>query len=133
MRTDTGVSEKELRHFGQLVGSIFVLIGLWPFFVHGAVLHAWAVFAGAILVILGSAAPGSLVYPYRFWVGLGHALGWLNTRIILAIIFFGLITPMGICMRVFGKRLLPRTFDPTAATYRVVRVSRPRTHMRHQF
>lgn len=133
MQQKVQVETEVLRQFGQLVGAVFIVIGCWPLFLHGSMNHLWALIAGGVLVALGSIVPRSLVHLYHFWMGLGHALAWLNTRIILGIIFFGLITPMGICMRVLGKRVLPRTFDRTMTTYRIMKAPRPRTHFRHQF
>ena len=63
----------------------------------------------------------------------GHALGWVNTRIILGIVFYGLLTPMGLAMRLFGKDSMQRQFVQEAHTYRVMRNPRPRSHLMRQF
>ena len=122
-----------LRKFGQIVGAVFIVIGCWPVMVRGAESRSWALWVGGMLCLLGTAAPRTLAYPYLFWVGVGHALAWINTRVILAIIFFGVITPVGVVRRAWGKPVVIKSFDPMMDTYRVVRSPRDRAHMRHQF
>jgi hypothetical protein len=113
-------SRKELREFGLVTGAIAaVLFGLllpwlfdhrfplWPWIVAG-VLWAW-----------GLALPTSLRPVYRGWLAIGHVLGWLNTRIILAVMFYALFLPVGIVMRLLGKDPMARRFEQSKTTYRV--------------
>ena len=69
----------------------------------------------------------------RVWMLLGDGLGWVNTRIVLGVIFFGVITPTGVMFRLLGRDPMRRTFDPSLTTYRVLQVPRPGTHMHRQF
>ena len=62
-----------------------------------------------------------------------EVLGWINTRILLGIVFYGLITPMGLVRRLRGGDAMRRRGDPGAATYRVPKPPRPGTHMNRQF
>ena len=124
---------KELRMFGLMVGGIFSIIGLWPVLVRSESPRIWAISVGSALVGLGLALPSSLKHVHRIWMKIGHALGLINTRILLGVIFFGLITPMGVVMRLFGKDSMHRVLAPEANTYRVIRPPRSRFHMRNQF
>ena len=124
---------KELRMFGLMVGGIFSIIGLWPVLVRSESPRIWAISVGSALVGLGLALPSSLKHVHRIWMKIGHVLGWINTRILLGVIFFGLITPMGVVMRIFGKDSMHRVLAPEANTYRVIRPPRSRFHMRKQF
>jgi saxitoxin biosynthesis operon SxtJ-like protein len=124
---------KELRKFGLIVGGIFLVIGVWPLVWRGGDIRLWALGLGAILVPLGLIAPAALGPVFRIWMKVGHVLGWINTRIILGILFFGLITPMGIVMRLFGWDSMRRALVRDAQTYRVIRQPRPRSHMTRQF
>jgi len=63
----------------------------------------------------------------------GHVLGSINTRIILGIIYYLLITPMGLVMRLMGKDSMHRSFAQDTDTYRILRTPRPPQHMRNQF
>ena len=116
---------KQERNFGLLVGGIFAAIGVWPFFVRGESIRLWAIVLGVLLIAPALLLPKSLGPIYRVWMIVGHALGWLNSRIILAVIYWGLITPMGLAMRLLGKDPLHRKFEFDADSYRVMRQPRP--------
>jgi len=124
---------KQLRNFGLMVGGIFLIIGLWPVLLRSENPRAWAVVLGGLLMSLGFGLPKLLGPVYRVWMILGHALGWVNTRILLGIVFYGLLTPMGLIMRLFGKDSMRRQFVQEAHTYRIMRRIRPRSHMMRQF
>jgi len=124
---------KELRQFGLMVGGVFSVIGLWPMFLRGDTLRLWAVVLGSLLILLGSLVPTWLAPVHRGWMWVGHVLGWINTRIILGVIFYGLITPIGIVFRMLGKDTMRQSFSDTSSTYRVNRQPRPRSHMKFQF
>jgi hypothetical protein len=124
---------KDLRQFGLIVGGIFSVIGLWPMIVRNESPRFWSLVLGGTLVVLGLVVPQSLKQIHAGWMKIGHVLGTINTRIILGIIYYGLITPMGVVMRFMGKDAMHRVLVPDAATYRVVRAPRPRHHMRNQF
>jgi hypothetical protein len=122
----------ELRNFGLIVGGIFGLLGLWPMVAGGAA-RPWLVALACVLVGPALVAPRVLAPAHRAWMALGAALGWVNTRIVLGVIFFGLITPMGLVMRLTRRDPMQRAFDPAAATYRVRSRPRPGAHMTRQF
>jgi hypothetical protein len=124
---------QQLRSFGLLVGGIFAVLGLWPVVVHGAAVRLWSLVVAVGLIVPALGYPRSLRLPYRLWMALGQGLGWLNTRIILGLVFYGLFTPLGWVMRLRGKDAMQRRFEPAATTYRVVRQSRPSSHMTRQF
>src|SRR5712691_2033452 len=124
---------KQLRNFGLVVGGIFGAIGLWPAIVRGQNLRLWALALGVALVLPALVAPSSLRPVYRVWMALGETLSWMNTRIILGAVFYGVVTPMGLAMRRFGHDPMRRRFEPRVDTYRVVRCPRPGSHMMRQF
>lgn len=111
---------KGLREFGLTTGAIVVgLFGLffpwvlerpWPFWpwIVGGVLAAWAL-----------AAPATLRGVYRGWMRLGLLLGKVTTPIVMGAIFFVIVTPAALVIRLAGRDLLGRRFDPDATTYRV--------------
>ena len=124
---------KELRNFGLIVGGIFLVIGMWPLVWRGEGMRLWALGLGAVLAPLGLLLPAVLLPVFKVWMKMGHVLGWINTRIILGILFYGLITPMGVVMRLFGWDAMRRVLVRDAQTYRVVRQPRPKSHMTRQF
>ena len=126
------INNKQLRSFGFLVGGIFALLGLGPM-LFGKAMRLWAVIPSGALLFLAVLAPASLGLVYRVWMKIGHVLGWINTRIILGLTFYGLFVPMGFMMRLAGKDPMRRRYDAEADTYRVPSAQRPGSHMLRQF
>ena len=127
------VPTKILRQFGLLVGGILLALALYPFVWKGQEVRTWLAIPGGLLAAAGLVVPNALSQVYRGWMAVGHALGWVNTRIILGIVFYGIVTPMGLVMKMMGMDPMRRGFDPTAKSYRVARQARAATHMRHMF
>lgn len=91
------------RDFGLLVGAVFALLGAWwtyrgKFGAAGPVLLS----AGAALVALGAAFPRALVWPNRAWMALAGVLSYVMTRVVLALVFFLIVTPIGVVKRLTG-------------------------------
>ena len=127
------VDRAQLRNFGLIVGGIFGVIGLWPAIIRGGNVRTWMVGLAVVLILPALVAPRALAPAHRAWMALGSALGWVNTRIILGLIFFGMITPMALVLRLARRDPMQRAFDPNATTYRVPRRPRPGAHMMRQF
>jgi len=124
---------KELQSFGLIVGGIFSVIGLWPVVFRTESPRLWAVALGAGLIGLGVVIPRSLKQVHKVWMRVGQVLGWINTRILLGLIFYGLITPMGLLLRLLGKDAMRRALVQEAPTYRIARSPRSQAHMKNQF
>jgi len=92
-----------------LVGAVFSLLGLWWFY-RGKFAVAAYVFTvmGAALVLLGAAIPRLLVIPRKLWMKLAEGMAFVSSRIILAIIFFLVLTPIGLIKRAMGWDPLQR-------------------------
>jgi len=127
------VKTKQLRSFGLLVGGVFAFLGLWPKVYHGSSPRLWALILAAVLILPALIFPRSLRPFYQGWMKVGALLGWINTRIILGIIFYLVFFPIGLILRLLGKDPMNRKFDSEATTYRVARQPRPESHMKHQF
>ena len=125
--------DKQLRQFGLTVGGIFGVIALWPLVFRADRPRLWAFAVAVALVIPALVLPRSLTYVQRGWMLIGEALGWVNTRIILSVIFYALVTPLGILMRRFGRDPIERRFEPDLTTYRVAKSPRNAAHMTRQF
>lgn len=130
---DHAATRRELRQFGLLVGAVFAVIGLWPLVFRGEPLRLWATGVGGLLIICGGVLPSILAPIHKGWMWVGHILGWINTRILLGIVFYALVTPIGFMFRLMGKDTMRQAFSESSTTYRVVRSPRPRSHMKYQF
>jgi hypothetical protein len=128
-----GRSRKEFRKFGLTVGGIFCAIGLWPALFRGQPPRSWALIVGVLLLVPALTMPRVLAPVYRVWMLVGETLGWINTRILLGVVFYLVITPMGVMRRLLGKNAMRLLFEPDVESYRLVKRARPGTHMTRQF
>lgn len=91
------------REFGLVVGSVALLWGTWWVyrgkFASASIL---LLLLGAALIVLGLFFPKALVYPNKVWMKLAAVLAFVTTRIILAIVFFLIVTPIGVIKRLSG-------------------------------
>jgi hypothetical protein len=132
-RTSRTQGIAQLRNFGLLVGGIFGVIGLWPLVWRQQTPRSWALVIAVFLVLPALVAPRVLSPVYRFWMALGEVLAWINTRIILGVVFYGVVTPIGLVMRMLGHDPMRRRRDAVGESYRARSAPRPPTHMMRQF
>ncbi len=123
-----GRDRKTLRNFGLLVGGVFLLLGLvgaW----RGHFAPGWLIVAalGAILILLGLAVPASLRWPHRSWMAAAFALGWFVSRLVLLLLFYGVMTPVAVAARLAGKRFLDVRFREGRESYWVPRGGKKQT------
>jgi hypothetical protein len=102
-------TKKDVRNFGLVVGCIFLGIGLW-FFSAGRSSFRFISLVGLTLMMLGLAFPNILRPLQRVWMMLAVLLGWMMTHIILAALFFLILTPTAFIARLFGKQFLRMEF-----------------------
>jgi hypothetical protein len=126
--------KKALREFGLVTGAIVIgLFGLLFPWLLGRTLPYWPWIVGAILSGWALVLPGSLSPVYRGWMALGHALGWVNTRIILAVVFYLVFLPAGLVMKLLGKDPLHRALDKSSTTYRVPQAQPKKDHVERPY
>ena len=121
------------RSFGLSVGGVLVAIGLilaW----RGRIGRAEVLGGvGAVLLILGAVRPKSLAWPSALWWRFSRALGYVNARVLLTVLFAVVLVPVSFVWRLAGKDPLRRSrarFDgwtPYPARYR------DRTHFERMF
>ena len=112
-------SRRELREFGLLIGIFFPVVFGWlgPI-LRGHAMPIWPLIVGIPAILLGLAFPKALAWPYRGWMALGHALGWINSHLILGLVFVLLIQPMALFKRMSGFDPLRRRFETKKTSYR---------------
>jgi hypothetical protein len=109
-----------LRQFGLIMGAMLVLFfGLLIPWIWDLGLQGWPWAAATVFVGLGLAAPGALGPIYSVWMKIGDVVGWINQRLILGVLFFGIFLPMGLVMRSFRPDPMSRRLDRNAQSYRV--------------
>ena len=111
----------ELRKFGFILAAgIVILFGIFfPLLRQGGIQWAgWPWLAAPILVVISLIAPMALGPLNRAWLFIGHILGYINTRIILGIIFLFIFTPCAFILKLLGKDLMQRKMEPQLSSYR---------------
>ena len=97
------ISKKQLREYGFLIGFGFPIIIGWLIpFINGDFFRVWTLFISIPFLIIGILKPSLLFYPYKTWMLIGVALGWINSRIILGLIFLFVLLPISLIMKIFG-------------------------------
>jgi hypothetical protein len=125
---------RELRQFGLLMGGLLMLFfgllipWLWSFSY-----PQWPWIVGGVFIVWGLTLPRSLGPVYRLWMWIGGIFGWINTRILLGFVFYFIVLPTGLLVRLFGKDPMARSFDPNAASYRVKSTPPARENMEKPF
>jgi hypothetical protein len=126
-------SAKELRSFGLIVGAAFGLIGLWPPVFRHQHVRPWALLVAGLLGSAALLSPRLLQPVFKVWMWGGFVLSWINTRIILSIVFYVVFTPVGFVMRLIRKDPMKLHPQPDAESYRTLKQPRPGSHLKHQF
>jgi len=111
---------RDLRQFGLLVGGILAGIGIL-LALRGRGWYPLFLGAGTLLILLGLVMPRALQYMHRAWMTLAILLGWVMTRVVLAVAFFCIITPLGLMLRLMGKDLLALKKKQGADTFWIPR------------
>jgi hypothetical protein len=101
--------KRELRNFGITLGIIFGLLGGLLLWREKGYVVTFFMLSGFFLVF-GLALPGLLKQIYKVWMTLALIMGWVMTRVILSILFYLLVTPIGLAARLVGKNFLDKKF-----------------------
>lgn len=128
------VTPLELRKFGLMMAFVLMIIfGLALPLALGKSLPVLLWGIGSLFLVLAVIKPSLLKLVYVAWMKFGHVLGWINTRIILGVIFFVMITPIGLIMRLFGNDPMNKCYNAKLSTYRKNVKSPPINHMEKPF
>ncbi len=116
VRTD--MTPAELRKFGLVTAAMLVLFfdvlipWIWDF-----APPVWPLVVASILILMALAYPKSLGPVYTVWMKFANVLGWINTRILLGLIFYTLFMPVGFVVRAVSDPMR-RKQDNESDSYR---------------
>lgn len=108
------------RSFGLVFAAVFAIIGLWPLIGDGAV-RIWSLAVSLVFLALALLRPMVLAPLNRLWTRFGLLLHHIVNPIIMGLLFYLVVTPTGLVMRMLGKDLLRLRFDPQAKSYWIER------------
>ena len=97
--------EDNNKSFGILFFIVFLLIAIWPVIDSGSI-RIWSVAISLIFLILGILNSTILTPLKKGWIKLGEILGKVIAPIVMGFVYFIIITPIGLLMRLLGKDLL---------------------------
>ena len=118
------------RSFGIVFFIVFILIAFYPLINQGEVL-IWSIVISLFFLILGITNSKILTPLNRIWFKFGLFLGKIISPIIMGIIFFLVVTPIGLIMRLFGKDVINLKFDSNKSYW--IEKTEPKSNMKNQF
>jgi hypothetical protein len=124
-------SRKNVRNFGFLFSGLCLLAaGYLLYRENGA--WQWAGIAAVLFALGGAFAYPALKPVYLGWMAFAFLLAWINTRVLLGIFFYLVMTPIGLVLRLTGKDLLDTTIDKAATSYWIKRTREPLDPKRYE-
>ncbi len=124
-------SQSSNRSFGFVFFVVFLIIGLWPI-KNGENLNYYFLVVSALFLILGLINSKILSPLNKLWIKFGEILGIMIAPIVMAIVYFIILTPVSLIVRILGKDLLGLKFLKEKKTYWIKR-KKNLSSMRKQF
>ena len=119
------------KNFGIVFATVFLLVGLYPLISDKGV-RLWPLVIAFIFFVLAYVAPRILSIPNKLWFKLGIALGAVVAPVVMALVYFTTLVPIGLIARLMGKDLLRQKLDKNAKSYWIER-NLPIGSMKDQF
>ena len=113
-------SQSSNKSFGLLFFVVFLIIGLWPL-KNGENLNFYFITASVVFLILGLLNSKLLTPLNKSWIKLGEILGIIIAPIVMALVYFVILTPVSFIVRIFGKDLLSLKLLKEKETYWIER------------
>ena len=130
----THFSPKELRDFGLIMaGMLIIMFGFVLPWIFSYSTPYWPFIAAIVFAVVALLRPVLLGPVNRVWLKISDVLGWINTRLVMGVMFFLLIAPIGILMRLLGKNTLSLKISDEQTSYRVVTKVRDKKHLEKPF
>lgn len=119
MMTDKTLTKTELRKFGLMFAAMTLLLfvqilpRLWHIKVNNN-----AITVGVVIAVLALVLPKTLILLYKPWLKLAKILGFINTKIILCFLYYGVLLPISLLLRLFRYDALAKKQNPNADSYK---------------
>ena len=124
MITEIKPTRKNIRNFGITIGLFLMIFGgilFWKEIED----YIFVTFVGIVFIVCGLGLPIILKPIYLFWMIVSSILGWVMTRVVLSILFFTMITAIGLISKLFGKQFLDLKWDNSKNSYWDQRQGKP--------
>ena len=131
MKAESKIKISSNRSFGLVFFVVFLIVALWPL-KSGEDIRIWSLALSIIFFSLGILNSKLLTPLNKLWFKFGILLGSIVSPIVMGIVFFLVVTPTSIIMRLLGKDLLKKNKIKSASTYWIKR-DKQRSTMKNQF
>ena len=108
------------RNFGLVFFIIFLIVSLWPLTYEGPI-RIWTVIISLVFLILGLMNSKLLTPLNKLWFKFGMILGAIVVPVVMGVVFFLVVTPIGLVMKIMGRDLLNKKYDKKKRTYWIKR------------
>lgn len=115
-KQDPAAELRRLRNFGFLVGGLLVLLS-WPLGRKGFAVAPYFLAVGGLGLLAALVRPSALEPFERYWMKFAKALGRINTAVILTLLYYLVLTPYGLLVRLFTGDPVDRDFEKDARSY----------------
>tara|TARA_B100001123_G_C15209729_1_gene986728 strand:+ start:817 stop:1212 length:396 start_codon:yes stop_codon:yes gene_type:complete len=119
------------RSFGLVFFTVFFIVSLWPL-INNEPIRIWAIIISIFFLVLGLMNSNLLTPLNKLWFRFGIFLGAIIAPIVMAMIFFLVVTPIGFMMKIMGKDLLMKKYENKKKSYWINR-DKPIGTMKRQF
>lgn len=108
--------QSSVRSFGILFFIVFLIIGLWPIINDGEI-RFWSILLSFTFLILGIINSKILIPLNKYWIKLGEILGKIIAPLVMMVIYFAIVTPIALLLKIFRKDILNLKLDDKTDTY----------------
>ena len=105
MKKNTIITNKNNAIFGILFFIFFLIIGLYPL-KSGGVIRIWSVVLSLIFLIITIIKPNLFTFLNKLWIQFGILLGKIISPVVMGLVFFIVVTPIGIFVRILKKDVM---------------------------
>ena len=112
--------KSDWKKFGITMGTVLVIIGFFLLWKKNNYFE-YSFFLAAVFFIAGFILPSALKPVYKVWMALSVVMGFIMTRVIMIIIFYLIVTPVGLIASMSGKKFLDMKIDKSAKSYWIAR------------
>ena len=130
MKNNNNIKIGSNKSFGLVFFIFFLIVSFYPL-VNGEDIRKWSLVFSIIFLVLGLTNSKILNPLNKLWFNFGIFLGKIMSPVIMGIIFFLVVTPIGLLMRLFGKDILNLKFNNKATYW--IETNGPKSKMRNQF
>ena len=120
MKRNSNIKISSNRNFALVFFIVFLIVSIWPL-TYDEPVRIWSAIISSIFLILGLMNSKLLTPLNKLWFKFGMILGAIVSPVVMGVVFFLVVTPIGLIMKIMGKDLLNKKYDKKKRTYWIKR------------